>query len=174
MDIGAYGDVYAVTNQYLPVKGLKTSELKKQIQEHGLPHDFAMSTVSDYENRLAVPGAVIKVNPLNGEREEFLVSETAQLRSQSVAAHNPSKRVFATYVYSNKLIVIDEEKKAVSAVNAFDYGIQKLRGVSAIPNSDFIAIADQERGIVIVNAKTLKEERKIDAQLFLAPHIFAA
>lgn len=173
MDIGIHGDVYAVSNQYVAIPDRKADAINALLQKHNLSHDLSLSFMSSRDSKLAIPSAVIKVNPQTGEREEFLVSEAQQLRSQSVAAHMPSKRIFATFVFSNTLVMIDEATRAVSAIDAFKYGMQAIRGVGAIPNSDYIAISDQERGIAIVNAYTLDMVQQFSPQIFLGTHIDA-
>jgi hypothetical protein len=174
MDVGAYGDVYAISNQYLYYSKLSDEQLAAQLKRMDIKHDHNVSFMSNKSRRIAIPGAVIKVNPKTGEREDLIVSEEAHLRSQSVAAHSKSKRVFATYVYSNNLVVVDEEAKTVSAVDAFKYGCHAVRGVAEIPDSDYIAVADQDRGVAIVNAKTMEMVNQFPTQLLQATHIFAA
>lgn len=174
MDVGYQGDVYAVTNQYIDSRNKKTSEILRKMKEYNIKHNFARSSASASEGRIAIPGGVIKVNPKNGEREEFLVSEAINLRSQSVAAHNASKRVFATYVYSNTLLMIDEGAKKVVPLDAGEFGLSQIRGVTELPNTDYIAVSDQESGLAIVNAYTLQPVKYFKSANMWAPHIFPA
>lgn len=172
MDVSKSGKVYAVTNQYIPYQNKSVDFLKEKYKTLNITNRHVIPPIGEERDRIAVPAGVIMVDPNTGDRHEFLISQDKQLRSQSVAAHKESGKIFATYVHSNTLIVINEADKTVFAKDGYDYGFGAIRGVTEIPGTDNIAVSDQEHGIAIVNAYTLEKVSDFQVDLLLAPHVF--
>jgi hypothetical protein len=173
IDVGASMDVYAVSNQYIPYDDANLDKLKSIMEKHNMEYNHIIPALAKHDYRVPVPGGIIRVNSETGDREVFLTSDEDFLRSQSIAAHRKSRRIFATYVYSNNLIIIDEATKKVIVKDANDYGFRAIRGVANIPGTDFVAISDQERGVAIINAITLKKIKDFPVDILKSAHIFA-
>ncbi len=173
MDVGKGANVYAVANQYIRYRKKSSRELKKLLKSYNFQPKNAIPRLSSQRNKMAVPLGVIRVDAITGNREVFLTSNEDFLRSQSIAANPKSGRIFATYSFSNNLIVIDEATKKVTVKSAYDYGFRDIRGVTNIPNTNYVAISDKEQGIVIINATTLEKIKDFPIYVLSSPHIFA-
>jgi hypothetical protein len=176
MDVGTDGNVYAVLNQYVwdrtPPNDVMTK--RKSPLEHfkdawGTPtFNFDLSAIND--KQLAIPLPMLRINPQTGEVKELFTAPETQMRSQSVAANPMSKRVFSTYTHTNTLVVSDEGGET-RAIPAFDLGVLDIRGVATVPNTPYILLAGQKRGLSLVDARTLQPVRRYDIPIFFSPHL---
>jgi hypothetical protein len=113
---------------------------------------------------------MLRINPQTGEVKELFTAPETQMRSQSVAANPMSKRVFSTYTHTNTLVVSDEGGET-RAIPAFDLGVLDIRGVATVPNTPYILLAGQKRGLSLVDARTLQPVRRYDIPIFFSPHL---
>jgi hypothetical protein len=173
MDVGYKGDAYVVSNQFFPVRGLSTKQIADGVKRFNIPTEIARHPTSLVKRRFSIPSGLIKTDPITGKNEVLMTKPGDVMRSQSVAAHHASKRVFATYAFSNRVLVHDEGANETFSQDAFEYGLHEIRGVTAIPNTDYIAFNDLYNGIAIVNAYTMELVGNFTARTLKAPHIFA-
>ena len=173
MDIGRSHNVYAISNQYVNYANKSPVEVQSTLEKHNISYNYIQPRMGKDRARIPVPSGVIRVNAVTGDREEFLSSENPFLRSQSVAAHPGTGRIFATYLYSNQLVVIDEPTKKVIVKSGRDYGFEMVRGVTNIPGSDYVAISDKDRGVAIIDAATLEKVKEFDIEHLTSVHLFA-
>ena len=86
---------------------------------------------------------------------------------------NTYKSSFFSDEQEYKILVHDEVTGETFAQDAFDYGIHNVRGVTAIPNTDYIAISDMHVGIAVVHARTLQMVANFKVHNFKTQHIIA-
>ncbi|MBI1363611.1 MAG: DUF1513 domain-containing protein [Proteobacteria bacterium] len=174
MDVDKNGNVFAVSNQYVPFSkgGAKgaLSAIQKLQELTGAEYDYELDPAAREERRVAVPLPLLRINPQTGEVKKYLISNRDNRRSQSVAYQPQAEKVFATFTYSNTVVTVDKNDKS-EAVDCFRYGITACRGVDAVPGTPYMLISDTYRGVALVDANTMELIRLYDVPVYRSPHV---
>jgi hypothetical protein len=174
MAIDASGNVFAVSNQYVPFGRGRSFNMIQALQEvekiTGVKHNFELNPVMREEDRIAIPLPVLRINPQTGEVKPYFVSNNDNRRSQSVAYQADVGKVFASFTYSNTLVTVDKDDKT-EATDCFKYGITQVRGVDAVPGTPYMIISDSYRGIALIDANTMELVRLYDVPVYRSPHV---
>jgi hypothetical protein len=112
-----------------------------------LPHQG----ISNKEFPLPLP--FIRVNTQNGERQIINTGDRNHLRSQSVAYSDFTDKAIGLYYYSNVMIVHTPGAEP-EIITGDELGLDDIRGITEIPDTPFIAVMGNHRGVTVVNLNT--------------------
>lgn len=152
-DVGLDGQVYAVSNNYwIPTKE-NIQGYRKHIHQFG---DANYDLVeAEHESGIAMPLPLLIIDPLTGEQKVIDMPSNKQRRSQSVRTNQHNGYVFATYVYSNSLIVFPPGKEPFS-FNCGTWDVEFVRGIDQIKGTPYMVISGSKNRIVVFNSETMK------------------
>ena len=174
MDLDDQGNVFAVSNQYIPFGRGRSKHMIAAIEKlkelTGDEHNYELNPMSREENRVATPLPLLRINPQTGEVKKYYFDNGRQRRSQSVAYQPVVGKVFATYAYSNTVVTVDKNDKA-DVVDCFQYGLSYIRGVDPVPGTPYMLLSDTNRGIAMINAETMELVRLYDVPVYRSPHV---
>jgi len=130
---------------------------------------FEISVAEELEGRLAEPMPIFLFDLASGGLRSVDGVLAKQRRAQSVVYHRASRQFLITYTFSDSLAVVDDS--AVRHVSAFDLGLNYIRGVTPIGDSDLVAVSGGFRGVALLRVSDLQVVKRLDVSLFDSPHV---
>jgi hypothetical protein len=172
MDIGPEGHVFAVMNQYIRMhtpedRARAMAVLRLVLGKPDIDIEFHEDAIR--RKRISIPLPTLKINPLNGDVEEIFVGNE-QNRAQSVATNTLTGTVFATYLYTNTVLVIPHNKPAFP-LNMAKFGIDTVRGIADIPGTPYMAVGSSYRGMAVIDTRNFELVKYFNHQVFVSPHM---
>ncbi|MGE5084815.1 MAG: hypothetical protein ACM3MG_00840 [Bacillota bacterium] len=164
--ISENGDIY--TSQLISLPPNEASLQKFDEDFPGVKWAWGDGTGTKLD-RLPYPAPVLWF-PQKGAPQALMSHPGQFLRHQDITYHSNLNQVYSTYSESNSIAVINSRGE-IKTVDAGLFGVYKVRGIRAIPNSPLVLINDSENGIALVDMKEQKLKQFYHVQLFLTRHI---
>lgn len=179
LDVDRDGLVYAVLQQNLDFgPGEQNPDyadhVTRLMRETYPKRDWPISRLEFEEKLVNVALPMLRIDPATSEIKEYFTSAKTQRRSQSVAVHPKSGKVFATYVWSNTLLVYDPHSQLHTTVSGAELGVDEIAGVCDIPSTNCIAVNGMYRGISIVDTSSMKVMAHYPVDHYRSSHIICS
>ena len=169
-DIGGDGLIYVGLLQYVRMNERGLAKLIDELG--GNERDLPALRPSEYRKQLyGLPSPVLVFDPRKGQLKRLMMAPASQRRNQSVATNRTTGNVFAVFTYSDNVVRIEPRSHRLESISAFDLGLFELRGVCDMPGTPYVAVNGQDRGVAVVDARTLDVVKRFDVALYNTVHL---
>lgn len=120
-------------------------------------------------DRLPYPAPILSF-PHNAKPQEYMSDPGLFLRHQDITYHKFLNQIYSTYSESNTIAIL-KTMGDLEVLDAGLFGIYKVRGIRALPQTSLVLINDSENGFALIDMKEKKLVRSYRSHLFLTRHL---
>jgi hypothetical protein len=168
-DIDSSGNAYIVSNQYWLNSTRNPANFQEYPQAFG-DKNFKLSK-DEANGNIAIPTPLIKIHIPSRSVETIFTHSSSQRRSQSVATNQLTQKTYATYPYSNTIIV-SHPQSGSKVLFAKDLGLNQVRGVSEVPNTTLVIFSDVYENLAVLDSANEKKTDFFTGDFKKGAHVY--